>query len=154
MPASSSTAAPLFERVSIIGIGLIGASLALSMRQQNLATQIVCGDVKPEHVKKALELKLVDEATTELADALSSAALPVLFGTVSVMIEVIVYLVASFYFIVYGDKFIQAIRRILHTRYHGEFDRLISEINTTLGANIRGKALLVAIMTNCSFILI
>ena len=117
--------------------------------ETNQKEQLAQLGIEPDFLERR-----IDEATTELANALSSAALPVLFGTVSVMIEVIVYLVASFYFIVYGDKFIQALRRILHTRYHGEFDRLIEEINTTLGAYIRGQALLVAIMTTCSFILL
>jgi predicted PurR-regulated permease PerM len=93
----------------------------------------------------------IDELTTELTDTVSAAALPVLFGTVSVLIELIIYLVASFYFIVYGDKFVLAFRNLLHRRYHGEFDRLIQEINSTLGAYIRGQALLVAIMSVASF---
>lgn len=93
----------------------------------------------------------IDKVTQEFTDAVSSAALPVLFGTVSVAIELIIYLVASFYFIVYGDKFVLAFRSMLHRRYHGEFDRLIHEINSTLGAYIRGQALLVAIMAVASF---
>ncbi len=93
----------------------------------------------------------VDQLTTEFTDALSSAALPVLFGTVSVLIELIIYLVASFYLIVYGDKFVLAFRNLLHRRFHGEFDRLIQEINNTLGAYIRGQALLVVIMSVASF---
>jgi predicted PurR-regulated permease PerM len=93
----------------------------------------------------------LDEASQELTQTLSDAALPVLFGTVSVAIELIIYLVASFYFIVYGDRFVLAIRTLLHRRYHGEFDRLLTQINSTLGAYIRGQALLVAIMTAASF---
>lgn len=96
----------------------------------------------------------IDEVTVELTDTVSSAALPVIFGTFSFAIELIVYLVAAFYFIVYGDKFILALRNLMHRRYHGEFDRLISEINSTLGAYIRGQALLVAIMTAASFVML
>jgi predicted PurR-regulated permease PerM len=93
----------------------------------------------------------IDEVSKEATNALSSAALPVLFGTVSVAIEVIIYLVASFYFIVHGDRFILAIRSLLNQRYHNEFDRLINEINSTLSAYIRGQALLVLIMSIAAF---
>jgi predicted PurR-regulated permease PerM len=93
----------------------------------------------------------VDELTSEATATLSSAALPVLFGTVTFAIELIIYLVASFYFIVQGDRFVLAMRSLLHRRYHGEFDRLMGEINSTLGAYIRGQALLVVIMTVAAF---
>lgn len=93
----------------------------------------------------------IDEASQEATNAVSSAALPVLFGTVSVAIEVIIYLVASFYFIVHGDRFVQAARSLLHQRYHGEFDRIINEINSTMSAYIRGQGLLVVIMSIASF---
>lgn len=93
----------------------------------------------------------IDEATKEFTTAIGAAALPVLFGTVSIAIELIIYLVASFYFIVHGDRFILALRSLLNTRYHNEFDRLITEINSTLAAYIRGQALLVLIMTVAAF---
>jgi predicted PurR-regulated permease PerM len=96
----------------------------------------------------------IDEASQEATDAVSAAALPVLFGTVSVAIELIIYLVASFYFIVHGDRFIQAIRSLLHQRYHGEFDRIVNEINATMNAYIRGQGLLVVIMSIASFIVL
>ena len=89
---------------------------------------------------------------TELAGSLSQAALPLLFSTVSIAIEFLIYLVASFYFIVYGDRFLNTFRAALRHRYHGEFDRIVEEINRTLGAYIRGQAILVAIMTVASYV--
>jgi predicted PurR-regulated permease PerM len=94
----------------------------------------------------------LQDVGTELAGSLSDAALPLLFGTVSIAIEFLIYLVASFYFIVYGDRFLASFRTLFRHRYHGEFDRLIDEINRTLGAYIRGQAILVVIMTTASFI--
>jgi predicted PurR-regulated permease PerM len=73
-------------------------------------------------------------------------------GTVTVAIELLIYLVASFYFIVYGDKFVMAIRNALNRRYHREFDRLMLDINSTLGAFIRGQVILVCIMSVSSFV--
>ena len=96
----------------------------------------------------------LNAAAKPLADALGKAVIPVLFGTVTFAIELIIYLVASFYFIVQGDRFVAAARSLLHKRYHGEFDRLSAEISRTLGAYIRGQALLVAIMSTASFIML
>jgi predicted PurR-regulated permease PerM len=96
----------------------------------------------------------LNAAAKPLADALGKAVIPVLFGTVTFAIELIIYLVASFYFIVQGDRFVTAARSLLHKRYHGEFDRLSAEISRTLGAYIRGQALLVAIMSIASFIML
>lgn len=96
----------------------------------------------------------LDELGSELANTLGQAALPVLFGTFSIAIEFIIYLVASFYFIIHGDRFVLALRGALNRKYHAEFDRLIAEINTTLGAYLRGQALLVLIMSTASFLVL
>lgn len=68
----------LFDRIAIIGIGLIGSSLALAIRKNGLANYIVCGDASELHVKKALELELADEATTDNASAVKDADLVIL----------------------------------------------------------------------------
>jgi predicted PurR-regulated permease PerM len=103
-----------------------------------------------------IEADFVDKRLSELgqqiADMIGGAALPLLLGTVSVAIELVIYLVASFYLIVYGDRFVQSIRNVFNRRYHNEFDRLLLDINTTLGAYIRGQALLVVIMSIASYI--
>lgn len=93
----------------------------------------------------------LNDASQRAAAAVSRAAIPVLFSTLTFTIELIIYLVASFYFIVQGDRFVMAFRSLLSRRFHGEFDRLILEINSTLGAYIRGQALLVVIMAVASF---
>jgi predicted PurR-regulated permease PerM len=94
----------------------------------------------------------INEVAANAADMVSTAAVPFLLGTFSVAIKLLVYLVASFYFIVYGDRFVMAIRNALNRRYHREFDRLMLDINSTLGAYIRGQVLLVFIMAIASFL--
>jgi len=69
---------PLFERVAIIGIGLIGSSLARAIRTQGLATTVVCADANPAHAGRAQALGIVDEAHTEPAEAARDADLVVL----------------------------------------------------------------------------
>ncbi|MFL5761073.1 MAG: AI-2E family transporter [Thermomicrobiales bacterium] len=96
----------------------------------------------------------INEIAANAADMVSTAAVPFLLGTFSVAIELLVYLVASFYFIVYGDRFVMSIRSALNRRYHREFVRLLVDINTTLGKYIRGQVLLVFIMSITSFVVL
>jgi cyclohexadieny/prephenate dehydrogenase len=68
---------PLFGRVALIGIGLIGSSLARAMRQHKLAGHIA-GHAKSERTRaKAVELGLVDSIHAEPAAAVADADLTV-----------------------------------------------------------------------------
>src|SRR3954463_11438060 len=66
-------AAPLFERVAIIGIGLIGSSLARALRRAGLAREIVAceRDAKARAVIK--KLKLADKVVSDPAAAVAHA---------------------------------------------------------------------------------
>jgi prephenate dehydrogenase len=48
-------------RIAIVGIGLIGGSMALALKEKGFADWVVGVDANPEHQKKAMDLKLVDE---------------------------------------------------------------------------------------------
>ena len=69
---------PLFEKIALIGIGLIGSSLALAARRSGLARRVVSADSSPGHVREALALGLVDEASGDLAAMVAGADLVVL----------------------------------------------------------------------------
>jgi prephenate dehydrogenase len=49
------------KRISIVGVGLIGGSLALQLNEKGLANKLIGVDANRDHQKKALELGLVDE---------------------------------------------------------------------------------------------
>lgn len=67
--------------VTIIGLGLIGGSFALALKDKGLAERVIGVDTDPEHAAKALELGLVDEVRpleTAIADSdLIVLAIPV-----------------------------------------------------------------------------
>lgn len=71
--------------MAILGIGLIGSSFALALRQHGAAHMIVCGDANEQHVKMALELELVDEAGTDNVAAVRGADLVMLSMPVGAM---------------------------------------------------------------------
>src|SRR6478736_2198645 len=64
-------------KVTIIGLGLIGGSIAIDLRKAGLATDLVGLDLNAANVSKAIELGLVDRTETE-DKALSTSDLIVL----------------------------------------------------------------------------
>lgn len=68
----------LFNRVALIGIGLIGGSLARALRLNDLATTIVAYDRSPQDLAKARELGIIDTAAESLAAAVGDADIVVL----------------------------------------------------------------------------
>jgi cyclohexadieny/prephenate dehydrogenase len=69
---------PLFQRVAILGFGLIGSSLARAIAANGLAGEIVCGDISQAVCDSVIELCLAAHATTDLAAAVEEADLVVL----------------------------------------------------------------------------
>ncbi len=67
----------------IIGIGLIGGSFALSLKKHNISNRILGYDASRENLARALELGLIDEATT-LDDGVAAADLIVLSTPVDI----------------------------------------------------------------------
>ena len=69
---------PLFQRVALIGIGLIGSSLARVMRRDRLAGHIIACARTETTLAKVGELGLADSVTTDPAEAVAGADLIVL----------------------------------------------------------------------------
>ncbi|MFZ4807790.1 MAG: prephenate/arogenate dehydrogenase family protein [Hyphomicrobiaceae bacterium] len=70
--------APLFERIALIGMGLIGSSISHAVRRGGLARTIVGSARTAETCRKALELGLVTEAFGTAAEAARGADLVIL----------------------------------------------------------------------------
>ncbi|MFD9900213.1 prephenate/arogenate dehydrogenase family protein [Mesorhizobium sp. NPDC059025] len=66
---------PMFEKIALIGIGLIGSSLARVVRREGLARHIAVSTRRPETLKRAEELKLGDSYTTDAKVAVRDADL-------------------------------------------------------------------------------
>ncbi len=66
-------AEPIFDELAIIGIGLIGSSLARAIRKQNVARRIVVADTSEEALARAEALGLGDAFTTNAAEASRAA---------------------------------------------------------------------------------
>jgi len=55
----------MFKKVCIIGCGLIGSSIARAIRKQNLSTKIVSSNRSDSVNKKVIELKIVDDSSSD-----------------------------------------------------------------------------------------
>lgn len=64
--------------VTVVGVGLIGGSLALSMKQHGLATHVIGVDHNPTHLREAAARHLIDEGSTDLPAAVRRADLIIL----------------------------------------------------------------------------
>ena len=90
---------PLFEKITIIGIGLIGSSLARVALAKNLARTIVLADSSPNVCQRAKELQLSSSVTQDIAASVEASDLIVLCvpvgATADVAIEIARHLKAG-----------------------------------------------------------
>jgi prephenate dehydrogenase len=75
--------------ITIIGLGLIGGSLALSLRQHGLATRLIGVEANAAYARRALELGLVDEIGPDLATAVAPASLIIVAVPMDAMLTVL-----------------------------------------------------------------
>jgi len=64
---------PVFGRVTIIGLGLIGSSLARAIRQAHIAEELICYDQNPVVQARVTELGLATHVAPTLAEAVIGA---------------------------------------------------------------------------------
>ena len=69
---------PLFQQMTIVGVGLIGGSLGMICKQQGLVKTIVGAGRRVKNLKRAVELKAIDRYVTDLAEAAAGSDLLVL----------------------------------------------------------------------------
>jgi len=79
---------PHFDKIALIGIGLVGGSIALDVRRRGLAKSIVAATRRSETAATANRLKLVDHCGTDLAAACAGADLVIVCTPVGVCGEV------------------------------------------------------------------
>jgi cyclohexadieny/prephenate dehydrogenase len=78
----------LFDRVALIGIGLIGSSLARALRRDSPSTSIVACARRPETLVTVRRLELADETTNDPATAADGADLVVIATPLSAYAEI------------------------------------------------------------------
>jgi prephenate dehydrogenase len=68
----------MMQRLGIVGLGLIGGSVALAAREQGLCEEIIAFDRCPENLLIATQQKVIDQAAASAAEASKNADLVVI----------------------------------------------------------------------------
>jgi len=63
----------MFNKITIIGLGLIGGSLALAIKEKKLAKEIAGVSRRKSTIKEALKNKIVDSGTLDLEDGVKDS---------------------------------------------------------------------------------
>ena len=74
--------------MTIVGVGLIGGSMAIALKEKGIATRVIGVENNTEHRQKALALGLVDEAM-ELEDAVAASDLVILTTPVNALMQLV-----------------------------------------------------------------
>ncbi len=69
---------PAIKKLTVIGLGLIGGSLAKGLRQKGFAAEVTGFDARPGETELAVELEVIDTAAASAAQAVLGADLVVL----------------------------------------------------------------------------
>ncbi len=77
----------MFRKAVILGTGMLGGSVALALKKHNLATQVVGTSRQEASLKIAIDMKAIDEGTTDIRKAIQGADLVVLAAPVKVILE-------------------------------------------------------------------
>lgn len=75
-------------KVAVIGIGLIGGSLALTLKKKGISSLVIGVDKDPNNAQMALERGIVDEMN-DLAEALNKVDLIILATPVNAMVKLV-----------------------------------------------------------------
>lgn len=80
---------PLFNQIVVVGLGLIGGSLALEIKRHKLARKVVGVSRSKQNRKEALRRKAVDEVYPKLSSFVSEADLVILATPVESIIQLL-----------------------------------------------------------------
>ena len=80
---------PLFNRIAVIGLGLIGGSFAAAARENGLARSVVAGSRSERTLEQGIALGVVDAGSQDLAEAVDGADLVFVSTPVSAMGKVL-----------------------------------------------------------------
>lgn len=93
----------------------------------------------------------IDDLGKEAAARFGREAVPLVIQTAAWVIKLIVFLLATFYFLLQGDTLLRRLRALSPARHRDTVERISRQMNETFGAYVRAQLLLFAIMTAATF---
>lgn len=89
----------------------------------------------------------IDVLAQQVAERFGREAVPLVLQTFELLIKILVYLLATFYFLLQGDTLVQRLHGLAPPHQRKTVDRVVAQVNETFGAYIRAQVILFAIMT-------
>jgi prephenate dehydrogenase len=80
---------PVYQRVTIVGVGLIGGSIGLALRKRRLAAQVVGVGRRAASLEKAVQAGAVDLSTTNLVEGVGGAEVVVVATPVETIVDAV-----------------------------------------------------------------
>ncbi len=80
---------PLFHKVTIVGVGLMGGSLGMAIKKHNIVKEVVGISQKDSSLGHALKNNVIDHAATDLKSAVQNADLVILATPVKTIINLL-----------------------------------------------------------------
>lgn len=85
----------LIDHLSIIGVGLIGGSLARALRKAKLVNRVTGCNRNEDTLKKAIELDVIDDYSLDINEAVAGADVVVIGTPLSTTVKILPQIVAS-----------------------------------------------------------
>ncbi len=89
----------------------------------------------------------IDVLAQQVAERFGREAVPLVLQTFQLLIKTLVYLLATFYFLLQGDTLVKRLHNLAPRRHRKTVDKIVAQVNETFGAYIRAQVILFAIMT-------
>ena len=78
----------MLDKITIIGMGLIGSSIARNIMKHNLAKTLVAADMNQDVCQKVIELQIAHQVTDQLREAVKDTDMVILCVAVGAMAAV------------------------------------------------------------------
>ena len=88
----------------------------------------------------------------DLTQMVARGAVPFIVGIGHFLLELLVFLIATFFLLRDAPRLFQWFRRILPTSQRNELIPLFAQVNTLLGRYVRGQMFLIGVMSTATFI--
>jgi predicted PurR-regulated permease PerM len=89
---------------------------------------------------------------TDLTQMVARGAVPFIVGIGHFLLELLVFLIATFFLLRDAPRLFQWFRRILPAGQRNELIPLFAQVNTVLGRYVRGQMFLIGVMSTATFI--
>ena len=89
---------------------------------------------------------------SDLSGMIARGAVPFIVGLGRFLLELLVFLIATFFLLRDAPRLVQWFRRILPASQRNELIPLFAQVNTVLGRYVRGQMFLIGVMSTATFI--